>query len=92
MHEEGGAGLAEREADLALAVEVDDRVLHRAEPAERHGEDNRVDAGGQLPRDDRAIGDAHGLEAGGHALGPVAELAEGDGLAVGRDEHGVLRG
>ena len=29
-------------------------------------------------------------EAGGHPLGPVAELPEGEGLAVRRDEHGVI--
>ena len=34
--------------------------------------------------------DAHAEEAGGDALGPVAELAEGDRLAVRRDEHGVV--
>ena len=35
-------------------------------------------------------GHAHVVQPGGDALGPVAELAEGDGLAVGRDEHGVV--
>ena len=90
VHEERGAGLAEREADLALAVEVDDRVLHRAEPGQRNGEDDRVDPGGQLPRDDGSGGDAHGVQARGHPLGPVAELAPGEGLAVGGDEHGVV--
>ena len=33
---------------------------------------------------------AHAVEAGGDPLGPVAELAERDRLAVGRDEHGVV--
>ena len=33
--EERGAGLAQREADLALAVEVDDRVLHGTEAGQR---------------------------------------------------------
>ena len=90
MHEQRGAGLAEREADLALAVEVDDRILDRAEPGQRDGEDDRVDPGRQLPRDHGSGGDAHGLQARGDPLGPVAELPEGEGLAVRGDEHGVV--
>ena len=74
MTKQLGAGLAEGESDLALAVEVDDRVLDGAEAGERDGQDDGVDAGRQLPRDDGAGGDAHCLQAGGDPLGPVAEL------------------
>ena len=89
--EELGTGLAQGESHLALAVEVDDRVLDGAEAGERDGQDDGVDPGRQLPRDDGARRDAHAVQAGGDPLGPVAELPEGDRLAVRRDEHGVVR-
>ncbi len=46
--------------------------------------------GRELPRDDGAGRDPHALEPGGDPLGPVAEPAEGEGLAVGGDEHRVV--
>ena len=89
--EELRAGLAQREADLALAVEVDDRVLERAEPAERRRQHHRVDARRQLPRERRGLVHPHRLQAGGHPLGPVAELPEGQGPVVLVDEHREVR-
>ena len=76
--EQRGAGLAEGETHLALAVEVDDRVLDGAEAGQGDGEDDGVDPGRELPRDDGTGRDAHAVQAGGDPLGPVAELAEGD--------------
>ena len=89
--EQLGTGLAEGEAHLTLAVEVDDRVLDGAEAGERDGEDDGVDPGRQLPRDDGAGRDAQPVQAGGDPLDPVAELAEADRLAIRRDEHGMVR-
>lgn len=75
--EELGLGLAEREADLSVAVERDDRGLDGAEPGEGHGEQYGLDAGGELPGDDRAGADAHVVQAGGDAFGAVAQFPEG---------------
>ena len=70
MDEQLGAGLSEGEADLALAVEVDDRVLDGTEPGQGDGQDDGVDTGGQLPGDDGAGRDAQVVEPGGDPLGP----------------------
>ena len=89
--EELGPGLAEGEADLALAVEVDDRVLDGAEAGERERQDDGVDPGRQLPRDDGARRDAQSVQTSRDPLDPVSELAEADRLAIRRNEHGMVR-
>ena len=91
MDEQLGPRLSEGEADLALAVEVDDRVLHGAEPGQGDRQDHGVDSGGQLPGDDGAGGDAQVVEAGGDPLDPIPELAAGDHLAIGSDEQWMVR-
>ncbi len=91
MTKQLGTGLAQGEAHLPLAVEVDDRVLDGAETGQGDGQHDGVDPGRELPRHDRSGRDAHVVEAGGDPLDPVTELAEGDRLAVGGDEQGMVR-
>jgi hypothetical protein len=79
--EELGADLRDDEAHLAVSVERQDRVLHRPQAGQRQGEHDRLDAGRELPGDAGAVADTEVVEAGGHALGAIAQLGEGD-LAV----------
>ena len=52
------AGLADAEADLALAVDGQHRVLGGAEAGDGADQDHRLEPGGQLPGDHVARGDA----------------------------------
>ena len=63
---------AHDEADLAVAVDRQDRVLHGAEAGQRQRQHDRLDPGGQLPGHRRAVPDAPAVEPGGHPLGAVA--------------------
>ena len=63
--EQLATGLARDEPDLAVAVDREDRVLHRAEPGERADEDERLDARRQDPRHVRAFAHAARREPGG---------------------------
>jgi hypothetical protein len=74
--QEAGLGLLRDEADLALPVDRQDRVLDRAETGERPDEDERLDPRRQLPRHWRALADPEGGEPGGGPFRGVPVLAE----------------
>ena len=69
---------AQHGADLALPVEMQHRVLNRAEPRQRHREHDALDPGRQLPGDLRAGPDAESDQAGSDALDLGGELREAD--------------
>ncbi len=73
-HEERRAQLVERESHLALAVDVEDRVLHCAEPREREGERDRVDPRRELPGDDGALAPRRRLRGCRRRRGPFARV------------------
>ena len=77
VQHELGLGLLDAEADFTVTVDVDDRVLDRAESAEREARDDGLHAGRQHPRDRRALADAEGMESGGDLLDLGDELGDG---------------
>ena len=83
--------LAQHGADLALAIDREDRVLHRAEPREREREHHRLDARRQLPGERRAGLDAEREEAGRDALAPRAALAEAHSPVAFVEQHRAVR-
>ena len=86
-HEQLGLRLAGHEPDFALAVDREDRVLHRTEARERGGEHERLHARGEDPRDRCSFGDSERREARGGALGPVLVLGVRERAALHVDEH-----
>ena len=92
MHDQLGPGLADAEVDLALAVDVNDRVLDRPQPAERETQQHGLDAGRQNPCDRGALADTHGLQPGRHPLSPILELGEGQGAIGLVDQHHPVAG
>ena len=92
MHHHLGSRLLDAEADLAMAVDVDDGVLDRSQPAEGEAQQHRLDAGWQQPRHRGAGSHAHGLQAGSHSLSPVLELREGHRPACLVDQHHPVAG
>ena len=82
-----GVGVAEDEADLLLAVEVQDRGLDRAESGQRRRGEDGFDPRRELPGDPGLGPDPEPGETGREPLGSVAELAEGDARAVVGHEH-----
>ena len=80
-------GLLRDEADLALAVDRQHRVLDGAEPRQRGHERKRFEPRRQLPRHDVALTDAEAGEAGGGALGLGLVLGERERAAVLVDGH-----
>jgi hypothetical protein len=75
--QQAGARLAGDEADLALTVDGQHRVLHGAEARERDDERHRLEPRRQLPRDDGPLADPEPGEAGGRAFGVGDEVREG---------------
>ncbi len=89
-HQQRGPGLADAEPDLALAEDVEDRVLGGTEAGERAHEHERLDPGRELPGDDRPRTDAVvPVQRGGDALGAVPVPPEGDAptALVDRGQH-----
>ncbi|HUP74468.1 MAG TPA: hypothetical protein VM282_15600 [Acidimicrobiales bacterium] len=80
------------ETDLAVAVDVQHRVLYRPEPVERTGHDGRLDPRGQDPRHDIAGFDSEVSEAGRGLEHAPAVLAEGDAPADFVDREHEIRG
>ena len=77
--------------DLPFAVDGDDRYLHRAEAAQRHGQDERVHPGREYPRHQRTATDAGDTKTLRHALRRGPELL-GRHRATGLvDQENVLR-
>ena len=84
------ASLLESEADLALFVEMDDRVLHGTDASQRVGDDDGLDRGGELPAHWRALLDPQRLQASRCPLHGTLELAEGQRPASRIEEHRVV--
>lgn len=74
--------LPQREADFAVPVEGDHRRLYGAQAGQCEGEQGGLDAGGQLPGDDRAGAYTHAVQAGRNPLGAALQLAEAQGAVV----------
>lgn len=74
--------LPQREADLTVAVEGDDRRLHGSDAGQREGQQGGLDPGGELPGDHRAGTYALAVQARRHPLGALAQLAEGQGAVL----------
>ena len=87
VYHELSCGVADAEGDLAVPVDVDDRILHRAQPAQREAQQHRLDARRQYPSDRRGAPDPHLVQAGGDSLGSVQELCEGEAAIGGIDQH-----
>ena len=75
-------GLARDEADLALAVDREHRVLDGAEPGQREHEELALEPRRQLPRHDVARADAVAGQPGGGPLGLGLGLGPREGAPV----------
>ena len=90
MQHELGLGLLDAEADFTVTIDVDDRVLNRAESAEREARDDGLHAGRQHPRDRRALSNAQGVETGGDLLDLGDEFGDGQRPTGIVDEQRVI--
>ena len=89
-HEQLAAGLVRDEAHFAMAVDGQDRVLHRAQARQRGGEDECLHARRQDPRYWRALGDTAVGQARGHSLGPLPKGAVGERATLLVERHHLV--
>ena len=87
-----GIGVLQDEAQLLLAVQVEDGALDGVEAAQRRHRDRGVDRRRELPGDAALRTDAGAGQTGGEGGGLVAELAEGHAAIGFVDEHHVIGG
>ena len=85
--EHGHSRLGRDEADLALAVDGDDRVLHHRQARQRSGQDQRLVPGREHPRHHLAGPDTTARQARGRPLGCLLVTGERDPPAVLVDCH-----
>ena len=88
--EERGSGLTTTKADLAVAIDRDDRVLDGTEAGKRTSQHNCVDPGWEDPGHDIAGPNADIAKACGHLGNTVAILAVGALVALPGEKHRLV--
>ena len=93
-HQHPGFRLAADEGHLALAVDRDDRIRHRADAVDRGGQRRALEPVRQLPGDDVAGAHAELAQRHRHAVGALLQIAVGElpaAFAPAFDDERALR-